>query len=165
MRTPSAWRSRRWPSSNSRLGREDDVGGFLAHLLFDQRHGHARRVAAKRLEAFQQRPLEGAEKAGNALHVEDVDELVDGALGDVGAKRLVGNLDQRGFVLRVPQHAIQFGLLPPLGRSLQLGGALADGPRQTAAFWMVSLTPAAGFGGSQRGRFPRIGLLAWGLPI
>ncbi len=107
-----------------RLGRQNDVGRLLAHLLLDQRHGHARRVAAEGLEALQQRPLERAEEARNALHVEDVDELVDGALGSVGAECLVGDLDQRRLVLRMVQHAVELGLLAAFGRSLQFGGTL-----------------------------------------
>ena len=63
-----------------RLGGQDDVGRLLPHLVLDQRHSHARHVAAERLKALQQRPLEGAEKAGDSLHVEDVDELVNCAV-------------------------------------------------------------------------------------
>ena len=124
MRTPSACRPRRCCKQQFRLGGQDDVGRLLPHLVLDQRHGHARRVAAERLKALQQRPLEGAEKAGDSLHVEDVDELVDGAVRGAGTEGLVGNLGQRRFVLRMPQHAVQLGLLPPFGRRLQLGRAL-----------------------------------------
>ena len=50
--------------------------------------------------------------------------------GIAGAERLVGHLRQRGLVGGVVQHAVQFGLLAPLGRRLQLDRPLLEPPRQ-----------------------------------
>ena len=47
-------------------------------------------------------------------------QLVGDPSGRVGAKRLVGHLDQGRFVVGVADHAIQFGLLASFLRRLQL---------------------------------------------
>ena len=109
---------------------KNDVGGFLLHVLLDQREGHAGDVAAKGLEALHERAIHRAEKARDALHIEDVDQMFDGAGRFVGAEGLIGHLGQSGLVGRGLEHAVQFGLLAALGGGLQLRGALLQTSRQ-----------------------------------
>ena len=65
--------------------------------------------------------LERTEELRECLALENVDELVHGPARRRGAERLVGQQGQGRLVLGMLQHAVQFGLLPPLGRRLQLG--------------------------------------------
>ena len=103
------------------FGRQDDVRGFGAHLLLDERHGDARQVAAERLKTAHQRLVEGAEVARYALRVENMRELVDGAFGFLGTKGLIRHLDHRRLVVRGLDHAIQLALLLSFGGGLQRG--------------------------------------------
>ncbi len=102
-----------------RLRRQDDVGRLVLEMGLDQGHGHRRQPVAEGLKAPEQRPVERAEEPRNPLHVEDVGELLSRAGGGLGAKRLVGQLDERRLVGRTREHPSQFGLLPPLGRRLE----------------------------------------------
>ena len=108
------------------FGRQDDVGRFLLHPFFYERHRDAGQVGAERLKAHQQRALDRAEEPGHALHVEDVDELVGGPVGAARAERLVGELRERRLVVRRLDHAIELGLLPALLRRLQLASVTAE---------------------------------------
>ena len=49
--------------------------------------------------------------------------------GRTRAEGLIGDLGEGRLVLRVPQHAVELGLLPPLGRRLQFGRPLLQ-PRR-----------------------------------
>ena len=64
IRTPSLCRAREVCAQHFRLGRQDDIGGLLLHVLLDQRHGHAGKLAAEGLESPQQRALHGLKKRG-----------------------------------------------------------------------------------------------------
>ena len=88
------------------------------------------RYAPNDWKPFKQRAIERREEPRHALHVEDVDQLVGGPRRTVRAERLVGELHQRHLVAGRVDHAIELGLLPPLGRRLQLGGPLAQEPRE-----------------------------------
>jgi hypothetical protein len=112
------------------LGRQHHVGGLVVHLVLHQRHGDARQVAAKRLEAAQQRAIERREEARHALHVEDVGQLIGRASGRVRAERLVGQLNQRRLVGGVLDHAVELRLLASLLRRLQRDRALLQPARQ-----------------------------------
>ena len=116
------------------FGGQDHVRGFLPHVLLHHRHGHARQPRAEGLESAQHRAVERAEEARHALHIEDVRELVRHARSGLRAKRLVGELDERGLVRRGLQHAVQFRLLPLLRRCLQFGGAKLELPRHGDGF-------------------------------
>ena len=109
---------------------QDDVGGLLVHVLFDQRHGHARQPAAKRPEPAQQCPVEWTEKPRNALDIENMRELIGGARGGPAAEGLVGQLHKRNLVRGRLEPSIQLGLLPALGRCLEFGGARLQLPGQ-----------------------------------
>jgi hypothetical protein len=82
------------------------------------------------LETQQHRAVERAEKPGDALDVEDVDELVGGAVRPLGTEGLIGELRERRLVVRRVDHAIQLGLLTALLRCLQLASAAAEDTRQ-----------------------------------
>ena len=101
------------------FGRQHDIGGLVLEVRLDERDGHRRQPVPERLEAAQKCPIERAEESRDALHVENVSELLGGAGGSVGTERLVGELHQRGLVGRVLQHPVEFGLLPPLGWRLE----------------------------------------------
>ena len=81
--------------------REDDIGRLVVHAILDQWHGHARQVAAERLESLEQSPVERTEKPRDPLDVQDVDELVHGALRRLRAEGLVGHLREGGLVLGI----------------------------------------------------------------
>jgi len=100
------------------------------HLLLHQGDRDSRQIGTEGLETSEQRAFQWTEKPGNSLHVENVDQLVRRPSGRLTAKRLVGHLDQRGLVMRVLDHAIQFCLLPPLLRCLQLLGSQLQLPCQ-----------------------------------
>ncbi len=84
----------------------------MLHFLLDQRHCDAGKVAAKRLKTFQQRAIQGAEEAGYALHVQNVNQLIHCPRRQLGAEGLVGQLDQRILVVRALDQAVKFCLLP-----------------------------------------------------
>ena len=108
------------------LGRQDDVRRFLLHPLLDQRHRHAGQIRAERLKAQEQRAIDRAEKPRHALHVENVNQLIGRPVRPPRAERLIGELRQRRLVVRRLDHPIQFRLLPPLLRRLQLARPLAQ---------------------------------------
>ena len=97
------------------LGGQDDVGRLVLEVGLDERHRHRRQPVAERLEAEQQGLVERAEEPRDALHVEDVGELLGGTCGSMRPKRLIGELDERRLVGRVPEHPVELGLLPALG--------------------------------------------------
>ena len=101
------------------LRRQDHVGRLVLEVGLDQRHGHRGQPVAEGLKAAEQGPVERAEEPRDSLHVEDVGELLGRAGGRLGAKRLVGQLDERRLVARILEHPGQLGLLPPLGRRLE----------------------------------------------
>ena len=105
---------------------QDHVGRLLAHLVLDERNGHARQVAPEGLEALEERPLHGAEEPGHSLHVEDVCQLVGGARGARGAKGLIRELGERRLVVRVLDHPLELRLLLLLLGRLQIGCALLE---------------------------------------
>ncbi len=113
---------------------QDHVGRLLAHLVLDERNGHARQVAPEGLEPPEQRPLHGAEEPGNSLHVEDVRQLVGGTRGARGAKGLIRELGEGRLVVRVLDHPLELRLLLPLLRRLQMGCALLEHPGQVRSF-------------------------------
>ena len=107
------WQQRR------RLGRQDDVGRLPAHLLLDRVDGDCRCAGAELLQGPQEHLLQRIEVLRDALRLDDVNELAQGPPRRRGAEGLVGQEGQGGLVLGMLQHAVQFGLLPPLGRRLQ----------------------------------------------
>ena len=68
----------------------------------------------------------GAEEARDALHVENVDELVGRAVRPPRAERLIGELHERRLIVRRLDHAIELGLLATLLRRLQLARVAAE---------------------------------------
>ena len=112
------------------LGGQHDVGGLAVQLPLDEGHRDARQVLAEGLEAAQQRAVERREEAGDALHVEDVRELIGRAPGRARAERLVGDAHQRDLVGRVLDHAVELRLLAALLGRLELAGPLLEPPRQ-----------------------------------
>ncbi len=111
------------PGEKLPLGGQDDVGGLLPHLVFDQGNGDAGEIAAKGLEALEQRAIDGAEEPGHPLHVEDVGQLIRRPHRALGPKRLVGELRQGRLLVRAPHHPLELGLLLPLLWGLQVGAA------------------------------------------
>jgi hypothetical protein len=92
---------------------------------FDEWHGNARQVRPKRLKAHEKRAVDWAEEARDALHIENVNELIGGSLRLVRAERLVGELHERRLIVRRLHHAIELGLLATFLRRLQLPRAAA----------------------------------------
>ena len=108
------------------LGRQDDVGRLLLHLLLHQRHRDAGQVGAERLKTHEQRAIDRAEEARHALHVENVNQLIGRPVRSLRAERLIGELDQRRLIVRRLDHAVEFGLLAALRRRLQLARAAPE---------------------------------------
>jgi hypothetical protein len=82
------------------------------------------------LKSEQQCAIDGAEKSGHTLDVENVNELVGRPVWAAGAERLVGELRERRPIVRRVDHAIQLGLLPSFLRRLELARAPAQHARQ-----------------------------------
>ena len=104
--------------------RQDNVGGFLAHFFFDHWHGNARQVFAKGLESLQEGLVKDAKESRDTLDIEDMNHLIDYATRQHAAEALIGDLRQRRLVLGVLEHSVEFSLLSPFLRRLQLAGAL-----------------------------------------
>ena len=99
---------------------QNNVGRFFPHTIFHQRHGNARQVFTKRLKAEQHRTFKRTEESRHTLQVENVCQLIRNACGRERTKRLVRHFDERRFIRWLADHTIEFRLLPPLLRSLQL---------------------------------------------
>ena len=87
-------------------------------------------AAACRLKTEGQRAIERTEKTRDALHIEDVRELIDRARGRFRAEGLIGHLHERRHIAGRLQHPVQLGLLPSLRRRLHFRGALLERPRE-----------------------------------
>ena len=103
---------------------------FLLYPLLHERHGDARHPAAEGLKTEEQGAIERTEKARDALHIEDVRELIHRPRRRFRAERLIRHLHERRHIARRLQHAIQLRLLATLGRGLHLRGALLQRPRE-----------------------------------
>jgi hypothetical protein len=112
------------------LGRQDHVGGLPAQLALHQRHGHAREVAAKGLEALEHGAVHRAEEARHALDIEDVGELLCAAPRASGPEGLVRHLGQRGAIFEALEHPLELRLLAFFLPGLQHRGARLQVPRQ-----------------------------------
>ena len=75
------------------FGRQHHVGSLVLHPLFHQRHRDPWQVGSERLKTLEHRLLDGAEKAGDPLNVEDVDELISRAMRKTRPERLISHLD------------------------------------------------------------------------
>ncbi|MFO1512372.1 MAG: hypothetical protein U1F83_05575 [Verrucomicrobiota bacterium] len=69
------------------------------------------------MKSFHQRAVQRAKEAWHALHIKDVNQVLDRAMRIVGAERLIGHLRQRGLVGRSLKHPIQFRLLALFGEA------------------------------------------------
>ena len=58
---------------NFLLTGQNHVGGLLLHVLLHQRQSDPWQVSAERLKTLQQRAVQRTKKAGDALHIQDVD--------------------------------------------------------------------------------------------
>ena len=91
-------------------------------------------IAAEGLKSFQQRALQSAEKARYALHVQNVNELMDRAMRHLRSEGLIGHLSESDFVTRVLKHPVQFGLLAFFLRRLESRGAFLQRRARDSAF-------------------------------
>ncbi len=108
------------PGQVFRLRGEDDVGGFLAHVCFHQRDGHVRQVTSEGLKTLEQGLVQGAEKARDTLHVENMNQLVHRPIRHVRSKGLVRELRQGHLVAWIVNHPVELDLLTFLLGRLQL---------------------------------------------
>ena len=95
----------------------------MLHLFFHKGHSHARKIRAERLKTFEQCAVERAKETGNALHVENVNHLVDRPVWQARPKGLVCQLSERRFISGRLDHAIELALLTSFGGSLQFVGS------------------------------------------
>ena len=116
------------------LGRENDVGSLFPHPLPDQRRRHAREVAAEGVKSLEQRAVQTAEEARDPLYIQNVQDLVDGAVRVAGAEGLVRELGKGRLVVRTLHHPLQLGLLPFFYGGLQRRRNFLKAPRQEGGF-------------------------------